>query len=866
MSDSVPAWYALSVDEVFRHIVSGPAGLCQEEATRRLRAQGSNLLPRDRPLGWWRILARQFASPLMLVLFAAVAVSVWLGDALDAAVIAAAGGLNVLVGFIQEYKANHALEQLRNLVMPQALVLREGRETRIAATDVVVGDLLVLRAGDHVAADARLVACTNLEANEAPLTGESAPIPKSVEAVSETASLADRGNMVYAGTTIAAGRGRALVVATGSHTELGGIAALVQAERARLTRWISGGILAFVFVLFAGGMAVGNDPVVLFQTAVALAVAAIPEGLAVSVTVALAIGAGRVLKRRALVRRLVAAETLGSVSVICTDKTGTITQGNMRVVEVLSAGSGFPPELLLPGSVPTDAEFLLSLSVLCNDATIEEPSRGVGTPTERALVLAGHDAGISLSDLRVAWGRIDEISFDSSRKFMTTLHRQEGVSPSLLIAKGAPERILDFCASVWEEGGERPLGQKARTAWQQRIDEASAEGKRVLGVAYRLSETSSIPRPPAGLVLAGFVVLQDPLRPDAREQVRAAAAAGIRTVLVTGDHPKTAAAIATEAGILRGPDRLATGDMVNQWTDDELVRRAEWIDVYARVEPGHKARIIHAWQAKGASVAMTGDGVNDAPALKVADIGVALGSGTEAAKQASDMVLLDDRIGTLSTAVEEGRAIFENVRKVLAYLMASCFTETILIAGALLARLPLPLLPVQILWINLVADTFPAVGLALGRGEPDAMRCPPRPRREPVLSREMALLVFGVGAAADVLLFGVYAWYLSVVGDLDRARTLLFAAAGVSSLLYALVFKSLRRPLFSLVPPFQPWLPFGVLAGLALMAVALFVPFFQNLFHVVPLTLTDGLIVAAVAVIKLAAAEVGKRKIFRSQA
>lgn len=829
-------WHALSAHEALARLRSRVHGLSETEVAERLRAHGKNELPRETSKRWWHVALDQFGSPLMIVLLGAAAVSLALGERVDAGVIAVAVALNSVLGFVQEYKANQAMDQLRSLVQPTAVVRRDGHDRVVEAAEVVPGDILVLSTGDRIVADARLIEGSACETNEAPLTGESSTVAKQTEKIQAGAMVADRTNMVFAGTAFVAGRGLAVVVATGSQTELGNVARLVseteerdtplQSELSRLAKWLSVGVVVLVIVLFFGGLAFGRPPLEMFQTSVALAVAAIPEGLGISVTIVLAIGMQRMVRRNALVRRLVAAETLGSVSVICTDKTGTITEGHMRVDQVVG-----------------NREKILEAVVLCNDAIVDD-GEVRGTPTERALMEAGLAAGLHPDELEQTQPRIGEIPFDSTRKYMATLHGREG--RNLLIVKGAPERVLPMCRDA-----EARLAEAAVLA---------ASGLRLIAVAHKpVGESVNMEEQLGGLIFVGLVGLRDPLRAEAAAQIRAASQAGVRTVIVTGDHPKTAYAIAKEAGLpLRDHAGVMTGEELDRLDDGGLDRVLTDVHVYARVEPRHKIRVVKAWQRRGDVVAVTGDGVNDAPALKAADIGVALGSGTEVAKQASDMVLLDDNLSSITAAIEQGRVIFDNMRRSVVYLLTSGFTEMVLIAGALLFQLPLPLLPGQILWINLVADSFPNAALALERGEPDIMRIPPRPRGEPVFNRQMAVLLLLIGLVTDLFLFAMYAWQLTIK-DVAAAQSFMFASVGVASLAYVFSIRSFRRSLLQINPFSNPWLVAAVALSLGLLVLAVHHPWLSSILHVVPLSLSDWGLLAMIGLIKLGVIETAKR-------
>ncbi|MCR4314212.1 MAG: HAD-IC family P-type ATPase [Candidatus Uhrbacteria bacterium] len=864
-------WHTSMIDEVLNLVQTTQQGLSTEEATRRLARDGKNALPTHVSDPWWKVLVRQFMSPMILVLLVAGAISLVLGDLVDASVIAAAIFVNTLIGFVQEYKANKALEELRSLVQPKSIVFRDGKETSVFAHAIVPGDLLVLHTGDRVTADARLLEAVDLMINEATLTGESFPVRKTLSMLAAETSLAERCNMVYAGTSVVGGRGRAIVVATGIETELGRIAKLVeetqetqtplQEQLGRLARWLATLVVGLVGVLFVVGIFSGRTFVEMFEMSVALSVAAIPEGLIVSVTIVLAIGMQRILHRKSLVRRLVAAETLGSVSIICSDKTGTITQGEMRVTHLITPKQTWTHPFPLGEEPGSGMRKLFEVMALCNDAVIVEhdPDPLRGSPTERALMAAVLEQKLDPKTLSFKFPRVWEIPFDSAFKYMVTAH-MAGKNTDVFM-KGAPDVILPFCSNIQIDGKTGKLTNAHQEELAQQVLTLTRKGMRLIAVAARTLDPTQPPLSRAtlgGFTFFGFVGLRDPLRPQAREQIAQALGAGIRTVIVTGDHPETARAIGIEAGLVVGSDSVVVGSQLDGWSDEELQSRVEDISIYARVEPRHKIRIVNAWQARGEVVAMTGDGVNDAPALKAADIGVAVGSGTEVAKQASDLVILDNDLGTITAAIEEGRVIFDNIRKTTVYLLADSFTEMILIGGSILIGLPIPLLPAQILWINLVADSFPNVGLTMEPAEKDVMKLPPRPRTQAILNREMLLIIFFIGVVTDLLLFGLYLWLLRTIPDVGEIRSIMFAAVGIDSLLYIFAVKSFRRTIFRINPFSNLWLIAGVGIGFGLMLLALIHPFFQGVFEITPLTLPDWGLLLMIGVVKLVAIELTK--------
>jgi len=862
---------------------SSERGLDIEEVQNRQKTYGENALPKKEGDPAYLVLLRQLKNPLMVILSIAAILSGVLGEWIDFGVIAAAVLVNALIGFFQEYKASQALEKLHSLVQPHAIVRRGGKEVQVEAKEVVPGDILVLAAGDRIVADVRLLSTVDFITDEAALTGESLPIEKDRSELMVGTSLAERKNMGYAGTTVAAGRAVGVVVATGVNTELGKIARLVeeteekstplQAELKRLARWLATGIVVAIVVIFFIGIFSGYELLEMFETAVALAVAAIPEGLVIMMTVVLAIGMQKMLKRKALVRRLIAGETLGSVSLICTDKTGTITEGVMAVSQVVPPSGPVSIESIEKNTAARDLLHILEVAMLCNDASVSE-ERGTektqvqGSPTERALMIAGLQIGVSSQKLQEQHPRVDEIPFDSSKKYMATLNAW-GSDERAILFKGAPERVLERSGRVAGEDREKRLVPKTREKLNAIAAQMAEQGLRVLAVAYKpvsKSQSSVEEDDLDDFIFLGFIGLQDPLRKEAKDQIALALSAGVRTVLVTGDHPSTARAIGAQVGLISSENGVVTGDQLDEWDDDTLKQRVPDISIYARVEPRHKIRIVDAWQARGEVVAMTGDGVNDAPALKSADIGIALGSGTEVAKEASDIVLLDNNLSTITAAIEQGRVIFDNIRKSSVYLLVSSFTELILIGGALLFRLPLPLLPTQILWINLIQDTLPSIALTAEPGEPDIMKRPPRPRREPVLNKEMLFYIFFIGLITDIAIFFLFIWYLNTTGDVLRARTIVFTAVSIDSLLYVFAIRNFRRSIFRANPFSNLWLVGAVAAGFGFVALSRVVPFFVQIFEITPLSLSDWGLLLMMGMMKLVMVEVTKEIfIFRNR-
>ncbi len=861
-------WHNFDTKKVFENLKSTDKGLVSLEVEKRLLRTGKNELPREGSEGAIKIFVRQFTSPLIVILILAAVASYFLHEFVDMGVIIAAIVLNTIIGFVQEFKANRALEHLRVLVEPKATVLRDGKEQSVSADVLVPGDVLILQTGDSVTADARIFESVDLEVNESTLTGESAPVDKTVKKLAPKTLMAERANMVFAGTSIVAGRARAVVVETGLKTELGKIANLVavtkeiktplQSELGRLSKWIAAVVVGLITILFAVGILFDRGAVEMFETSVALAVAAIPEGLLVAVTIILAIGMQRILRRKSLVRRLVAAETLGSVSVICSDKTGTITEGEMRVTDVVSFYETYEfdhSHEIKPGTI----QDIFEISALCNDATYlnEEETEIKGSPTEKSLLASLQKVDLDLDILNEQHKRVDELPFSSASKFMVTLNEFGNQKRALL--KGAPEKVIGFSSFVRKGGKDIKIGSEEEKEIQDVIQDLTSRGLRLIAFGTKVTTKSVIEGGDLkDFVLLGFIGLRDPVREKARAEIEAAKVAGVRTIMITGDHPETARVIGKEVGLVSGPESVVIGTELDDWSDHDLEKRVPRISIYARVEPRHKIRVIQAWQKRGEVVAMAGDGVNDAPALKAADVGVALGSGTEVAKQASDLVLLNNDLGTITAAIEEGRVIFDNIRKVSVYLMADSFTEIILIGGSIMMGLPIPLLPAQILWINLVADSFPNVGLTLEPGEKDVMKLPPRPRKEPVMNKEMMTIVFIIGIVTDLILFVLFYWLLDTHTDIHEVRSIMFAAVGIDSLLYVFAVKSFRKTIFRINPFSNPWLVLGVLIGFGLMLLALIHPFFQRVFEIVPLSLSDWGLLIMIGFVKLIAIEIVK--------
>ena len=889
------ARHALEVDELSRALHSDTErGLTSAEAAVRLAQHGPNELPTAPPASPLKLFLAQFSSLIVWVLIGAAIISGLLQEWVDAAAILAIVILNAVLGFVQEFKAERSLEALKQMVVVTARVIRDGALAALPARELAPGDLIQVEAGDHVPADARLVYAADLRTQEASLTGESTPVVKSPDPIpQDEIPLGDRHNMLYMGTVAVSGKARALVVNTGMSTEIGKIAALIQkaaeAEREktplqhRLEQlghtllWLCLGIVTVVFLL---GRWRGEPLVGMFQTTVSLAVAAIPEGLPAVVTITLALGVTRMVKRHALIRRLPAVETLGSTTVICSDKTGTLTKNEMAVTALFQGGRAFTVTgdgYALAGEfhscgepVKLDAHpglnSLLRASVLCNGAELRQEDGQwtiLGDPTEGALLVAAAKAGIRKADLEKEAPFLGEVPFDPERRKMTIVRRT--ASGPVVFVKGAPDILLRDCrAWITKDGRTEALTDEIRQAILAANQDFASQALRVLGVAMRpldrAPEAFDATTLERDLIFVGLMAMKDPIRPEAKVAVEACRRAGIRTVMITGDHQETAVAIARELGILEADSQAISGAELDRMPDAELARQVEHIAVYARVSAEHKLRVVRAWQSRGAVVAMTGDGVNDAPAVKAADIGVAMGiTGTDVTKEAADMVVTDDNFASIAAAVEEGRSIFENIRKSIHFLLSVNISLIVLMLLATLLDLPLPLLPVQILWINLVTNGLPALALAMDPKGPDLMQRLPRRPEARILERDRILLMFGQGLfmAMLAILSFVYCLY-SMDNDLDRARTVTFMVVVWSQLAHALNCRSDHRSLFAIGLLTNKPLLWAIGGSTVLQASLLLNPWTREIFKVATFNLEHWLLAFGIGILPLVAMELWK--------
>ncbi|MEC3981665.1 cation-translocating P-type ATPase [Amycolatopsis sp. H20-H5] len=855
--------YSLSAAVVVVELGTDPGiGLTEAEAADRNVRFGLNVLPRGRGGGGFARVVRQFRDPLVYVLLGSAAITLVLGQLVDSGVILAVVLLNAVIGYFQESRAEHALAALAALVTTEVGVVRDGAEKRIRADRLTSGDIVLLRAGDKVAADSLLISADGLETDESALTGEAAPIPKEPVALGPETALADRRNTAHAGTSVTRGEGRAVVVAIGAGTELGRINQLMDAtgvaatpltrKLAGFSRKLSVVIVMLAAVMFAIGLVRGYAVGEMFTAAVAMAVGAIPEGLPAAVTIVLAVGVVRMARRKAIVRRLPSVETLGGTTVICTDKTGTLTANRMTVEVVAAAGHRHDPS----GSSPPDAavrECLLA-GVLCNDAEAPDGDEWqvVGDPTETALLTAAQLAGLDVHGELTAYRRLAELPFESGRQLMATVSR-DAAGHSIGYVKGAPEKILALCRDqVTAEGGTEPLTAPVHVGV---VDELAGKGLRVLAFARFTPDPQKIfpgGEAPATLTLLGLQAMHDPPRAEAIASVAACRAAGIEVKMITGDHGGTARAIAREFALTDGEPTVVTGSDIATTPDDVLAGTT----VFARVSPEQKLRLVALLQERGHIVAMTGDGVNDGPALRKADIGVAMGrSGTEVAKEAADMVLAEDDFATIEGAVEEGRAVFDNIRKFLAWTLPTNLAEGLVVLVAIVVGAQLPMLPVQVLWINMTTAVFLGLPLAFEAKEAGLMTRLPRPPGQPMMTGDLVRRIAVIAVVLVAGSFAMFAGELRSGTSVTEARSLTITVFVFAQIAYLISCRSLERFLPSRR---NPWLLGGVAIMIALQLAILYVPLMNDWFHTAPLALSAWPLVLGLAGAAYVVAEIDK--------
>lgn len=876
-------WHALTHDETLIRLSGSTSGIDALDAAERLRRYGPNHLPHKKARGPLLRFAAQFKNLLILILLAAAAVTALIGHWIDSGVILAVVVLNTLIGFVQEGKAERALDAIRHMLSPHAQVVRGGQRTTIDAADLVPGDIVFIQSGDRVPADMRLIQAKGLRVQESALTGESVPVEKRITPAHGDAALGDRHSMAYSGTLVASGQATGVVVATGRATEIGRISTMLAdvesmttpllQQMSRFARTLSLIILVIAAMTFAYGFAVRGDAASdLFMIVVGLFVAAIPEGLPAILTVTLAIGVQRMAGRHAIIRKLPAVETLGSVSVICSDKTGTLTLNEMMVQTVVTdggerclvSGSGYAPQGAFDRTLRDAAmSEMARIAVLCNDSSLRRDDQNTwqvdGDPMEGALISLAMKTGLDPAAEKARWPRLDVIPFESDHAFMATLHSHiEG--HRVIYIKGAPEKILKRCRAQMGANGEAALDE---AFWKAEIESIAADGQRVLAAAYKIctpAQDKIEHDDVAGdLVFAGLYGLIDPPREEAKAAIMECRSAGIRVKMITGDHAATARAIAAQLGLDNTIDVL-TGADLDGLSDDALTARVRDVDVFARTSPEHKLRLVTALQSLGLSVAMTGDGVNDAPALKRADIGIAMGiKGTEAAKEASEMVLTDDNFASIAAAVREGRTVYDNLKKAILFLLPVNGGESMALIAAVATGMMLPITPLQILWINMVSSVALALPLAFERAEKNIMQRPPRPKRQPILSRFVMWRVFLVSSLFVAGTFGMFLYAKACGLSVEEARTIAVNTLVMMELFYLFSVRYIHGASLTWagIMGTKP-----VLASIALVAglqlILTFTPVMNTLFGTAPINIAWGFGIVAVGIVSLLIVEIEK--------
>jgi len=885
-------WHSMKIEEALHTLNAKLGGLSSEDAKKRLQEYGSNELKKEKRKSHILLFFEQFKNILIIILLIATGLSLALGEVYNAIVIISIIIVSAALGFAQEHRAEKALEALKKMTAPTALVLRDGKEIQIQARDIVPGDILLFSTGDKVAADARIIEAINLKVDEAPLTGESYSVDKDSKPVEDETPVSDRRNMVFTGTAIVHGRGRGVVTATGMNTEFGKIAEMVQVTEAEETplekrmshigKWlvIISIIVCVTVAIF--GIARGYPALTMVLWGVSLAVAAVPEALPAVVTGALALGIHRMAKENSIVRRLPAVETLGCASVICADKTGTMTKGEMTVQmvyvngkRVKVTGTGYEPQgefffenNKLDPSKENELYALFKVATLCNDAKLEKAGEKwivKGDPTEGALLAAAAKAGLWKEEAEKKEPRVGEIPFSSERKRMTTVHEIPGKG-KVVYMKGAPEVVLKYCTKIYINGSARRLTEGDRAKILKVNEEMAAQALRNLGFAYKdLPEMASSfgEEDEKDFIFVGTMGMIDPPREEVRDAIRLCKSAGIKVVMITGDHKLTAMAVARELGLIdKNGGKVLTWEELDKLSDGDLAKIVEDVAVYARVSPEHKVRIVKALKQKGHICAMTGDGVNDAPALKMADIGISMGiTGTEVTKEASDMVLADDNFATIVKAVKEGREIYGNIKKYLAYLLRCNIMEILVIFSVMMlsptVEAAIALTTIQILWINLTTDGLPAIALGVDPGDPDLMNRKPRDPRESVFTRDVKIYLTAVPMLMTLLLLGGYFFTLNSYG-LEMARTQLFTAIVLMELANALSARSLKHTVFKVGVFKNKFLWLAICSSLALQLIVLYTPQIRSLFGVTYPGLVVWLVAITFTLITFFSIEMGK--------
>ncbi len=870
--------YRLSEKEVLRELDSSPKGLSKEAVSRRLEEYGLNVLKEAPRKPWWRMLLEEFKDVMVIMLLAALLISLLLGEHTDAVFIFVVVVLNAIIGFIQEYKAEESLQALKNMIAPSAKVIRDGIVQDILAKDLVPGDILVLEEGDKIPADARLLEVVSLAVDESVLTGESVPGVKEIITIAKEVGVADQDNIVFMGTIIARGKGRAVVTATGMKTEFGKIAGFtqqlgevsspLQKELALSGKLVAKGTVWVCPFMFLFGIAVGNSWMMMLLFAVSLVVAAVPESLPAIVTITLALGVQKMVKKNAIIRRLSSVETLGSTTVIGSDKTGTLTKNEMTVKEIWVnreavevEGSGYKPQggFLLKGKAYKEEELGLMLkgAALCSDAVLTKDFKIIGDPTEGALVVAAEKYGIRVEALRASSKKAFEVPFDSSRKLMSVV--QSLGKKQFAFTKGAPDRVVELCKKAMVHGKIVPFSDKLKQGILEQNMFMAKRALRVLGVAYKEwpSSRKEFKGVESDMVFLGLIGMLDPPREEVKEAVVECKRAGIRIVVITGDHGITAKAIAMELGIADESTRIVAGQELARLRESDLKKILQGKVIFARASPEDKMHIVSCLKEMGEIVAVTGDGVNDAPALKKADIGVSMGrSGTDVAREASDVVLVDDSFASIVAAIKEGRIIYSNIKKFIRYIFSSNLGELFTVfLGMLLYPASLVISAIQILWTNLATDALPALALGLEQGGADIMDRPPRDPKKRLITAKHFYRWSGIGMVIAVCTLGIFFLH---VEELDKAKTMAFSVLIFCELVNAFNCRSNKKSLFSIGILENKYLFVGILISVALQVVVVEWSFFQEVFHTVSLSLLEWLEVAVFSLMVFVYEEIRK--------
>jgi Ca2+-transporting ATPase len=861
-----------TISEVFQNLKSSQHGLSEEEALLRQKEFGLNTFPATPRFQRLKIFFSQFRNLLVYILLAAMIISFLLGEEIDGYFILFVILAHLIIGFIQEHRANKTLEKLKEYIELKAVVIRGGKEKEIDAHLLVPGDIILLKTGMKVPADARVITCNDLQIDEAPLTGESLPVEKNNEVLkTKNTALSKQANLVFSGTLVSSGNAIAVVIHTGLRTEFGKVFQLVKSTQRdltplqlrlnRLSKIIAAVVIALILVVFSFGIVKNYDFFEIFILSVSLAVSAIPEGLSAAIFITLSVGMNRILKRKALVKNLLAVETLGSTNIICADKTGTLTTGKMVVSNVITPDKDFKLSLE-EGMIPEfnhNFQEILKISLLTNNAFCHNPEAQQyqwefsGSPTEIALLKFGLSLGFTKNKLEKKFKRIDEIPFSSSYKYMATLHRASQ-KENFLFLKGAPEIVLNFCSQVQIHEELIDFNSKIKENWNEKIENLSSQGFRLMAFASREIGSSSQKIKKENLnnfIFQGMVAIKDPLRKEARATLEEAQKSGLTSIMITGDHPLTALSIAKELGMNIKPINIIDGDRLNKMSEDELRSRIKDIRIYARMNPKDKIRIVDAWQQKGKVVAMTGDGINDAPALKSSDIGISLGSSTDIAKETSDIILMDDNFSTIVNVIKEGRVVFSNIKKNALYLLSDTFSEIILVFVSFLLGLPLPLIAAQILWINIIDDSFANIALSFEPAEKGIMRRPPFAKKAEIIDLRSKILIGLVSLITGFFTLGIYYLVLNLTHNLDHARTVAFASLALDTLFYVFSIRSIDSSIFKTNPFKNLFLIVAFFMGLGLQLMAIYLPLAQKFLHTVSLNLFDWSLVLGVSLIVL---------------